>query len=25
MRKLDLHSVAELTRFAIEKGVVRGT
>ena len=23
MRKLDLHSVAELTRFAIEKGVVR--
>ena len=25
MRKLDLHSVAELTRFAIEKGVVRTT
>ncbi len=24
MRKLDLHSVAELTRFAIEKGLVRG-
>jgi DNA-binding NarL/FixJ family response regulator len=24
MRKLGLHSVAELTRFAIEKGVVRG-
>ncbi len=23
MRKLDLHSVAELTRFAIEKGIVR--
>ncbi len=23
MRKLDLHSVAELTRFAIEKGLVR--
>ena len=23
MRKLDLHSVAELTRFAIEKGMVR--
>ena len=23
MRKLDLHSVAELTRFAIEKGLLR--
>jgi DNA-binding NarL/FixJ family response regulator len=23
MRKLDLHSVAELTRFAIEKGIIR--
>jgi len=23
MRKLDLHSVAELTRFALEKGLVR--
>jgi len=23
MRKLDLHSVAELTRFALEKGIVR--
>ena len=23
MRKLDLHSVAELTRFAMEKGIIR--
>ena len=23
MRKLDLHSVAELTRFALEQGIVR--
>ena len=23
MRKLDLHSVAELTRFAVEKGIIR--